>query len=108
MTDFVRRCSGKQALYLYGDPLGACALSLQNEGEALPWHFDVTHFVVSLLIQKPVDGGDFEYAPYIRSSDAENYGAVAQVLAGRSVKVVTLDLQPGDLQLFEGRYSFIG
>ncbi len=105
MTDLVRRCIGKERLYLYGDPLGACTLSLQTEGEELPWHFDVTHFVVSLLVQKPEAGGDFQYVPHIKSAEDENYEGVAEALNGGSSRAITLDLQPGDLQLFEGRYS---
>lgn len=105
MTDMVRRCIGLDSLYLYGDPLGACALSIQNVGEELPWHFDVTHFVVSILIQQPEAGGAFEYAPRIRTDHDENYDGVSKVLQGCSNDVVTLDFKPGDLQLFEGRYS---
>ena len=105
MTDLIRRCLGKPALHLYGDPLGACLLSLQGEGEEFPWHFDVTHFVVSLLVQSPGRGGRFQYAPHIKTGEDERYGDVAAVLDGSSAAIVTLDMQPGDLQLFEGRHS---
>ena len=105
MTELVRRCAGADVLYPYGDPLGACALSIQAAGEALPWHFDLTHFVVSLLIQAPEGGGKFQYAPAIRGEGHENYDAVAALLAGGGAGVVELDSKPGDLQLFEGRHA---
>ena len=35
----------------------------------------------------------------------ENFDEVARVLDGRSDRVKTLRLEPGDLQLFRGRYS---
>ena len=105
MIELVRRCVGADVLYPYGDPLGACSLSIQESGEELPWHFDLTHFIVSLLIQAPEEGGEFQYAPRIRDESDENYDAVRGLLDGSNVDVVTLDLRPGDLQLFEGRYS---
>ena len=51
------------------------------------------------------EGGLFQYVPDIRSPEHEPYDEVAAVLAGRSERVVTLDLRPGDLQIFRGRYS---
>ncbi len=105
MTEFVRRVAGADVLYPYGDPLGACALSIQEAGEELPWHFDVTHFVVSLLVHEPEKGGRFQYAPYLRSDADENYDEVAAVLDGTSDRIVDLDMKPGDLQFFEGRHS---
>ena len=37
--------------------------------------------------------------------DHENFEGVKNVLSGRSELVKTLRLEPGDLQLFKGRYS---
>lgn len=105
MTELARRCAEAEVLYPYGDPLGACALSIQEAGEELPWHFDLTHFVVSLLIQAPEGGGKFQYAPDIRGEGDERYDAVAALLAGSDAGVVELDSKPGDLQLFEGRHA---
>jgi hypothetical protein len=47
----------------------------------------------------------FEYAPNLRTAADENYEGVAAVLEGRSDRVESLALQPGDLQIFKGRYS---
>jgi len=104
MTEFIRQVTGDEVLYPYGDPLGACSLSIQEEGEQLPWHFDLTHFVVSLLIHEPEVGGRFHYAPYLNSETDDNYEGVARLLAGDH-DFVDLDMAPGDLQLFEGRHS---
>jgi uncharacterized protein YjbI with pentapeptide repeats len=71
MSELVRRCAGAERLYPYGDPLGACVLSIQEAGEELPWHFDLTHFVVSLLIQEPEGGGKFQYAPASRRKSGQ-------------------------------------
>jgi hypothetical protein len=47
----------------------------------------------------------FEYAPSIRSKDNENFENVKKVLKGDRKLVKSLDLKPGDLQIFKGRFS---
>jgi hypothetical protein len=59
---------------------------------------------ITLAIQSADEGGLFEYAPNIRQ-DGENFEAVKAVLDGVSDRVKSLALEPGDLQLFKGRYS---
>ena len=49
-------------------------------------------------------GGAFEYAPGIRKG-SENFSEVGRVLDGTSKLIKVLELEPGDLQLFRGRYS---
>ena len=104
--DFIRRCLGEpeDRFFRYADPLADAIVNLAEAGPGFPWHFDTNNFTVTLAIQNADVGGAFEYAPGIRDG-AENFGEVARVLAGTSDKVRRLDLQPGDLQLFRGRYS---
>jgi hypothetical protein len=59
---------------------------------------------ITLAIQSADEGGLFEYAPNIRQ-DGQNFEAVKAVLDGVSDRVKSLALEPGDLQLFKGRYS---
>jgi hypothetical protein len=47
-----------------------------KDGDQLFWHFDQTDFVVSIALRDAEEGGDFEYAPLIRSHDDERYDAV--------------------------------
>ena len=101
--DFIRQCLDIPVIHPYGDPLGACALSFQEPGEELPWHFDETHFIVSLLVVEPNQGGSFQYVPNLRGEADENYPAVSAILAGGVIGVIDLDLRPGYLQIFEGR-----
>jgi hypothetical protein len=72
---------------------------MAEEGTGFPWHFDTNNFTVTLAIQNAESGGAFEYAPNIRV-DGENFEEVARVLAGTSDKVRSLNMEPGDLQLF--------
>ena len=41
-------------------------ISAMEPGGEQGWHFDDNEFVVSLLLQKPAVGGEFEYVPMIR------------------------------------------
>jgi hypothetical protein len=70
-----------------------------------PWHFDGNEFTLSILVQKAEKGGLFEYSPDLRSVENENFDEVTKVLHGSRDKVKSLDLQPGDLQIFKGRFS---
>ncbi len=90
--------------FRYGDPLADVIVNMAGEGNGFPWHFDTNNFTVTLAIQNADEGGDFEYAPNIRSG-SENFEAVREVLDGTSDRVTKLRLEPGDLQIFKGRYS---
>jgi len=105
MTQFVAHAFGKRVLYRYADPLAAMPINTMEAGDQFPWHFDTNEFTVTLVIQTSEAGGQFEYAPGIRSPAAENYEAVARVLSGDDRKVRRLDLRAGDIQLFEGRFT---
>jgi hypothetical protein len=79
-------------------------VNMADEGEGFPWHFDTNNYTVTLALQNADQGGEFEYAPDIRKGD-ENLEEVTRVLDGVSPLVRTLVLEPGDLQIFKGRYS---
>jgi len=102
---FIQHCLQEQKFYRYADPLADVIVNMAEAGNGFPWHFDTNNFTVTLAIQNAEAGGAFEYAPGIRSKGDENFAEVKRVLEGTSDKVKTLDLQPGDLQLFRGRYS---
>jgi predicted 2-oxoglutarate/Fe(II)-dependent dioxygenase YbiX len=61
--------------------------------------------VTTILLQESDGGGTFEYCPDLRRPEDENYEAVGRVLAGDRSAVRTLDIAPGALVLFRGRYS---
>jgi len=102
---FVAAALGKQRLYRYADPFGALNVAAMRHGDQLYWHFDQTDFVVSIALRSALEGGDFEYAPRIRSRDDERYADVARVLAGDRAPVRRIPMTPGTLLLFEGRHS---
>jgi hypothetical protein len=103
---FVADCFGLAELHELADPLSGLCLNVIAPGRAHPWHFDTNEFTVSMLTRGAAEGGVFEYCPNIRSADAENLTDVAAVLAGRGEHLVRrLELRPGDLQLFRGRFA---
>jgi len=85
--------------------LARCTYSIMDSKNYFPWHFDGNDFTLSILIQKAKKGGVFEYYPDIRDHQNENYEQVAKVLNGERKGVHLLDLEPGDLQIFKGRFS---
>ena len=101
---FVKDCLEEENFYRYADPLADVIINMAEEGEGFPWHFDTNNFTITLAIQNAESGGAFEYAPAIRQ-DSENFDAVRDVLDGVSDSVTRIELEPGDLQLFKGRYS---
>ena len=112
---FIQTCLQQESFYRYADPLADVIINAADEGEGFPWHFDTNNFTITLAIQMADEGGLFEYAPNIRQaiSDSatsgdnrgENFDDVRDILDGCSDQIRTLKLEPGDLQLFKGRYS---
>ncbi len=101
---FIRDCLEEEHFHRYADPLADVIINMAEEGNGFPWHFDTNNFTVTLAIQNAESGGAFEYAPGIREG-GENFEEVTRVLDGTSDKVTVLELEPGDLQIFRGRYS---
>jgi hypothetical protein len=103
---FIAACFGLPRLYELADPLSGLVLNVVDPGKSHPWHFDVNEFTVSMLTQAPASGGEFRYCPNIRSAEHENFADVAAVLRGQDEQLIRhLELRPGDLQLFQGRYA---
>lgn len=95
---------GEQRLYPYADKLSSINLHYASEGQELGWHFDNSSFAITLLIQKPEQGGVFEYVENLRDADGGemNYDGVAKLLDGQ-IQPKKLGIEAGDLVLFRGR-----
>jgi hypothetical protein len=105
MTRFVAAVLEIEQLQRSADPLDGCNMTVYEEGDELGWHFDQSEFSVTLMIQRAERGGDFEYAPMIRTPDDEREEAVRDVLRGSREGVKALISEPGTLAFFRGRYS---
>ena len=105
LLKFVSACLGVSPIYRWADPLACHAYNVMKPDGILPWHFDSCEFTLSLMIQKPEKGGIFEYCPNIREPGNENFDEVKKVLNGDRSRVRQLKLEPGDLQIFKGRFT---
>lgn len=101
---FLAAVLNEEQLYNYADPLSSINLHYASEGQELGWHFDESSFAITLLLQSPEQGGDFEYIENMRDADAGemNYQEVAEVLAGQR-ESKKLNADAGTLTLFRGR-----
>ncbi|MDT8896415.1 hypothetical protein RSO41_17340 [Halomonas sp. I1] len=102
---FIAAVVGMEEIHQYADPLADLVVNVLREGCQHPWHYDTNEFIVTMMTRRSHGGGRFEYAPGIRGPEGENFEAVKQVLDGDRSRLESLDLTPGDLQIFFGRYS---
>ena len=105
LLKFVSACLGVSPIYRWADPLACHAYNVMKPEGVLPWHFDSCEFTLSLMIQKPENGGIFEYCPNIREPGNEKFDEVKKVLDGDRTRVRQLKLEQGDLQIFKGRFT---
>ena len=105
LAAFLAACLGREQLYIYEDPVSNMIVNVGRPGSGFNWHFDTNEFTITMLLQPAESGGYFEYVPALRSADDECYDAVGEVLGGARERVRRLDLKPGDMQLFLGRFS---
>ena len=104
LKDFVGAVLGKERLYRFADPLGACSMNVFVDGGEHGWHFDESEFTVTLMLQPPESGGSFEYVPRIRGREDEE-AIVGAVLDGDRTGVVELPFTAGALLVFGGRQT---
>ena len=105
LTEFVRRALGEETLYQSACPHFSLTVQVSGAGDRNGWHYDPNDYVVSLLVQAPDAGGEFEYAPYIRSTDDENYGGVSRLFADPDRHAIHPPFAPGTFVLFKGDLS---
>ncbi len=101
---FISTIVGEPKLYEYADPLSSINVHYADEGQELGWHFDNSEFAITLLLQAPQSGGQFEFVRDLRYSKDEeiNFAGVAAVLDGKVV-IERPAVTPGTLMLFRGR-----
>ncbi len=105
LTDFVRRVLGKLTLYRSADPLDALEIAVFEPGEELGWHFDNSEFSITIMLQMPDGGGEFQFIRALRSDGDANEPGLLAVLTGDHGAVETLDTSPGTLALFHGHHA---
>jgi hypothetical protein len=105
LTEFLRELCAFETFYRSDCPHLALTAKLAGAGDTDGWHFDTNDVVFSLLLQVPEGGGEFEYAPFVRSGDDENYDAVARVVADPRNSARRPPMGLGDFNVFMGDLS---
>ena len=101
---FIATVVGEKTLYEYADPLSSINVHFASEGQELNWHFDNSEFAITLLLQAPLAGGEFEYLRDLRDAEKGdmNFSGVQAVVEGKR-QPEALSVEPGTLVLFRGR-----
>ena len=103
---FIAACTARERVFEYADPLAGLVATILPTNGCYPWHYDTNEFVITIMTRKPDAGGIFEYCPDLRRPGDENLSGLAEVLSGEHPEMIRrVDVEPGDLQLFLGRYS---
>jgi len=106
MIRFIQDITGVTDLYVSDDPYQPVNILCSRAGDQSAWHFDSWNaFTMTVLLQAPLAGGEFQLVPSIRTADDPNYTALARVLQGDESDVVTVDRDPGSLVIFRGSTS---
>ncbi len=104
--DFLCQVLAEEALYEYADPLSSINLHYAAEGQELGWHYDNSSFAITLLIQQPAAGGEFEYIKNARNAAAGDmaFEYTGKILDGE-IPASGIEMNEGTLVLFRGRDS---
>ena len=105
LTEFVRRVLDVDTLYPSLCPHLALTMKVAFEGDLDGWHYDPNDGVITLMLQPSESGGEFEYAPYIRNEQEENYIGVKRLFDSPDTEAQRIKLEAGTFTLFNGRFS---
>lgn len=105
LGEFVRRVRRVETLFPSQCPHLGLTYKIAFEGDNDGWHYDPNDGVVTLLLQTPDKGGEFEYAPKIRNEADENYQGVKQLFEDPETFGRIVEQRPGTLTFFNGRHS---
>ena len=105
LLHFIQDILGGDPLYRMADPMAALTVNVMNEGHNHGWHFDESLVTTTIMIQKPEEGGEFQYVADLRGEGWDDYEALGHVLAEDESKVMTLGVAPGTMLLVAGYYQ---
>ena len=105
LKEFVRRVLSVNTLHQSQCPHLGLSYKIAFEGDNDGWHYDPNDGVVTLLLQTPDNGGEFEYAPNIRTEDNENYAGVKKLFDDPETFGQRVEQRAGTLTFFNGRHS---
>ncbi|AFI04959.1 hypothetical protein [Helicobacter cetorum] len=106
LKDFLAFVLEEENLYPYADKLSSINIHYAKDNQGLNWHFDNSSFAVTLLIQKPLGGGEFCFVKDVRDSKHDDMGYdLAHKIVSSTWSYQSLGQDEGTLVLFRGRDS---
>jgi len=100
--NFLKQVLG-EPVFPYADTLSSININYYEQGQQLGWHFDNASFAVTLMLQSPRQGGEFEYREKVRDSEKGGSGfADAEAVIKGKLQPKTLAMGDGALVLFRG------
>jgi len=105
LTEFVRQVLKQTTLFPSLCPHLALSMKVAFDGDQDGWHYDPNDGVITLMLQSSAEGGEFEYAPYIRAENHQNYPAVEAVFQQPDLHARKVRIEAGTFTLFNGRRS---
>ena len=105
LTEFIRQVLNVEHLFQSQCPHLALTMKVAYEGDTDGWHYDPNDGVITLVLQTPDNGGEFEYAPDVRNQNDQNYAGVDRLYKSPDVEAIRPTLEPGTFSFFNGRYS---
>lgn len=113
---FLARILKIPVLYKFADEFQSLNIMYIHNGGHRTWHFDGSEFVVTLMLQPSLVGGEFEFSPFVRGAASETdsserdecYSEVQKVLEGEHAapyQTRLVQLEAGTLSLFFGNRS---
>jgi len=99
---FLKQVLG-EPVFPYADTLSSININYYEQGQQLGWHFDNASFAVTLMLQSPGQGGEFEYREKVRNSEKGDSGfADTEAVIKGKLQPKTLAMGDGALVLFRG------
>jgi hypothetical protein len=101
--NFIQSLLSVEIIYPYADTLSSINYNYYEKNQQLGWHFDNASFAISLMIQSPASGGNFQYVVNARNVEKNflNVQLVDSVLKNQ-YPVKELPIEEGALVLFYG------
>lgn len=118
VTQFLADVLGIDTLYQFDDEFQKLNIMYIYDSGNRGWHFDGSDFVVTLMLQPSLEGGEFEFSPFLRGPQIfdgkggftrdENYEGVRKVINGENASTFNTQVKQsaaGTLNLFYGMRS---
>jgi hypothetical protein len=101
--NFIQSLLSVEKIYPYADTLSSINYNYYEKSQQLGWHFDNASFAISLMIQSPASGGNFQYVVNARNIEKNilNVQLVDSVLKNK-YRAKELRIEEGTLVLFYG------